>query len=245
MYEASAIWAFSPTNILIASSNEVATMNGTTQTGIECLPVSVNRIWGLNNNAVYAVGPSGGIAFWNGASWTQMTSNTTVDLQDVWGIDATHIWATGFNDVDGHSVLLQCNGTSWSTIYDNAGKPSNQIQYFNTLWTDNTNYLYLDGGSFTNILDLRSGTFKRTDSLSTNEVFHLRGITHNDIFRVGYGGETVHYNGASWHLYPELKALNGGTAWFYSVFPAHDMVLVGGFFPTALNGSPIVIRGYR
>jgi hypothetical protein len=205
----------------------------------------IKKTWGLSSSNLYIVGDGGNIYHFNGSSWIKMTSNTTVDLQDIWGIDGNHIWATGFNSIDGHSVVLQFNGTGWSTIYDNANKPANQIQYFNTVWTDNVNYLYLDGGSYTNILNLHDGTFQRTDSLSAWEVFCLRGTKKSDIFRVGYAGETAHYNGSSWYLYPELRTLDGGNAWFDSVFPTADMVLIGGSFPTALNGFPVVVRGYR
>ncbi len=205
----------------------------------------INKIYGTSSSNLFIVGTGGNIVHFNGTSWTKMTSNTTVDLQDIWGIDGSHIWATGFNSIDGHSVVLQFNGIAWSTIYDNANKPANQIQYFNTGWTDNVNYLFLDGGSYTNILNLHDGSFKRTDSLSSNEVFCIRGINRNDIFRVGYGGETAHYNGVSWYLYPELKALNDGTAWFQTIYPSENMVVIGGWFPTALNGFPVVVRGYR
>ena len=250
-YPTSSIFAFSSTDIWIAvSGSQVARWNGNTQTATMCLPVSfsINKLWGENPNSVYAVGydgTNGMILHFNGSSWTKMTSNTTVDLQDIWGIDGSHIWATGFNNSDGHCVVLQFNGTDWSSIYDSANLPPNKKQYYNTVWTNNVNYLYLDGGSFTQILNLQDGMFKRTDSLSSNEVFKIRGTKQNDIFRVGYGGETVHYNGANWYLFPELKTLNGGTAWFYSVFPASDMVIIGGLFPTALNGFPVVVRGYR
>jgi hypothetical protein len=206
---------------------------------------AIGKIFSLSNQNTYLIGYKGTIVHYNGNSWTKMNSGTTVDLQDIWGVDDSHIWATGFNNSDGHSVVLQFNGTSWTTIYDNVNKPISQIQYFNTVWTDNVNYLYLDGGSFTNVLNLQDNSFKRTDSLSTNEVFCLRGSQKNDIFRVGYGGETVHYNGINWYLYPELKVLNSGGAWFNSVFPAKDMVVIGGWFRTALNGFPVVVRGYR
>ncbi len=142
-------------------------------------------------------------------------------------------------------MVLQFNGANWTTIYDNINKPINQIQYFNTLWTDNKEYLILNDGSYTNILNLHDGSFQRTDSLSMNEVFCLRGVNRNDIFRVGYGGETVHYNGVSWYLYPELKTLNGGAAWFTRIYPTKDMVIIGGLLLTALNGFPVVVRGYR
>jgi hypothetical protein len=207
--------------------------------------VLIKEIWGTASNNLFIVGDGGSIAHYNGSSWTKMMSNTTCDLQDIWGIDATHIGATGTNTTDGHCVVLQGNGSSWTTLYDNANQPFDKIQYFNTVWTDNISNIYLDGGSFTNILNLINGTFHRTDSLSTNEMFRLRGTNNNDIFSVGYGGETVHYNGSTWYLYPELKILNSGTAWFTSISPTESIVVIGGWFPTALNGFPVIVRGYR
>ncbi|MBN1396723.1 MAG: hypothetical protein JXA06_01700 [Bacteroidetes bacterium] len=204
-----------------------------------------NELWGLSSINLFLVGTNGSNTHYNGTSWTKMTSNTTVDLQDIWGIDANHIWATGTNTSDGHCVVLQFNGTNWTTIYDNENKPINQIQYFKTLWTDNKDYLILDGGSYTNILNLQNGSFTRIDSISTYEVFCLRGVNRNDIFHVGYGSEVTHYNGVNWYLYNEFKALNVGNAWFTGVYPTRDMIVIGGLFLTDLNGFPIVIRGYR
>jgi hypothetical protein len=206
---------------------------------------SINKLWGTSSNNVYGVGYKGFIAHYNGSNWSKMTSNTTCELDDIYGTDANHIWATGFNSVDGHCVVLQCNGSAWTTLYDNTGALPNQVQYFNTLWTDNTDYLYLDGGSYTQKLNLGNGTFQRTDSLSANEMFCIRGSTRNDIFRVGYGGETVHYNGVSWYKYPELTLLNNGYAWFYTVHPTKDFVVIGGLYLTELNSFPVVVRGYR
>lgn len=205
----------------------------------------VTRCWGTDPSHVFFVGLRGSLVGYTGVSWQKLQGESTVDFQDIWGLDANHIWATGTNTGDGHSVVLQFNGSSWTTIYDNATKPAFQREYFNTLWTSDFNRLYLDGGSYMHIMNLSDGTMQRTDSLSRNQVFRIRGTHQNDIFRVGYGGEVVHYNGASWFLYPGLKTLNGGTAWFYSVSPTQNMVVIGGLFPIPLNGYPIVIRGVR
>ncbi len=244
-YPAYAIWAFSPTDIMIASNSQIARMNGVTQIGTACLPVSVNKIWGFNSNAVYTAGPLGQIGFWNGSSWMKMTSNTTVDLQDIWGIDGSHIWATGTNVSDGHCVVLQCNGTSWTTIYDNATKSPNEVQAFYTVWSDHGSEIYLAGQSWIRLMNLSNGTFRTLDSLSHYEAERIRGLSANDIFQVGFGSEVMHFNGKSWYHYPEILSLNGGNAWFYSVHPTNDFVVLGGIYLTALNGFPVVIRGYR
>jgi hypothetical protein len=244
-----AIWAFSETNILVTNGGSIVRFDGTNAT-MDCrmnslLTGAINKIFAISPDNIFAVGNSGTIVHYSNGTWTKQESHTTVNLQDVWGIDNEHVWATGFNSNDGHCVLLQYDGKVWKTIYDNTNATPSTLQYFNTVWTDNVNYLYLDGGSYTQLLNLRTGSFRRTDKLSTYTMFRLRGIKRNDIFRVGFGGETVHFNGVSWYLYPDLKLLNEGFAGFNSVHPIKDFVLIGGLYLTTLNGFPVVLRGYR
>jgi hypothetical protein len=244
-YPANCVWGFSPDNFYIASGSQIAKMNGTTQTEIACLPVSISKMWGTNNN-LFTAGPLGQLGFFNGINWTKITSNTTCDLQDIWGIDATHIWATGFNDNDGHCVVLQCNGSSWITLYDNNNQPDSTKYQFNTLWTKTASSIYLDGGSWLRIMNLSNlniGSPIKTGL--TYLASRIRGVNQNDIFDVTTGGEVAHYNGSSWHSYPEIQSLGGGNAGWSSVFPKNDFVVISGDFFTGLNGIPVVVRGYR
>jgi hypothetical protein len=205
---------------------------------------SILKIFGSNPRDLYFVGYKGTIVHYSG-TWTKMTGNTTVDLQDIWGIDGSHIWATGTNTGDGHCVVLQCNGSNWSTLYDNANKPQNEVQAFSTVWGNETGKIFLAGQSWIRSMSLSDGSFKLLDSLSKWAALRIRGINQNDIFQVGYGSEAMHYNGVSWYHYPELASINGGGAWFYSVYPTKDFVVIGGLSLTALNSFPMVIRGYR
>jgi hypothetical protein len=242
-YPANAIWAFSPNDIMIASNAEVARMNGTTQIGTTCLPVSVNKIWGFKNNAVYTVGASGQISFWNGSTWTKMISNTTVNLQDIWGIDETHIWATGSNVNDGHSVILSFDGTNWNIIYDSQNVPAEQWYTYNSVWTDNSNLLYLSSGGLLRKLNLSSVTFTTINTGQTYISSHVRGIKQNDIFVTGQGDEVAHGNGASWHVYSEINFSKD--AWWLTLFPTQNFVIVGGSYYFGYNSAPLVFRGYR
>jgi hypothetical protein len=207
---------------------------------------TIEKIWGISGAYIFGVGNAGTIVHFNGTSWTKMTSNTTVDLQDIWGIDATHIWATGTNVADGHCVVLQCNGTSWKTIYDSNTQPAQSQYQFGTLWTNTLSSLYLDGGSGTHKLTLSNLDFGL--QIKTGLAYvgtRIRAGNQNDIYDVTTGGEVSHYNGSSWHIYPEIQALNNsGNSWT-SVYPTSDFVLIGGWYLTAYNGAPIVIRGYR
>jgi hypothetical protein len=205
----------------------------------------VEKIWGVSGTNMFGVGKSGTIVHYDGHTWTKMTSNTTVDLQDIWGIDGSHIWATGFNNSDGHCVVLQCNGTSWSTIYDSNNQPTQSQYQFGTVWT-NSSSLYLDGGSGLHLLTLNNlniGAQVRTGLSYVGS--SIRGINQNDIFDVTTGGEVAHYNGSSWYCYTEIQAFNKSGAWFTRVYPTSNFVLIGGWYLTAYNSAPIVIRGYR
>jgi hypothetical protein len=175
-----------------------------------------------------------------------MESNTTVDLQDIWGLDETHVWATGTRVSDGHSVVLAYDGIQWTTLYDSDTQPVSAKFQFSTLWTDSFADLYLTGGSELRIMTISNATIG--PRIITGRLYgsgQIRGIRRNDIFDSGAGGEVAHFNYKSWHLYQELKSLNGGNAAFPSVHPTKDFVLLGGLCFTALNGFPVVIRGYR
>jgi hypothetical protein len=177
-----------------------------------------------------------------------MTSNTTVDLQDIWGIDGSHIWATGTNTGDGHCVVLQCNGSNWTTLYDSNSQPAQPQYQFGTVWTNTPSSLYLDGGSKLRSLNLSNLAFgPEIETGQTYVTYKIRATRSNDIFAVSAAAELAHYNGSTWYLYPELKMLNNSSAFvfFYTIHPINDFVLVGGEFFTGLNGFPIVIRGYR
>jgi hypothetical protein len=251
------IFAFSPTDIWLASGGDPMHGDGQnwidydirTITGNNSLDIS--KGWGSNSSSMFFVGRGGSIAHFNGSpngagSWTKMTSNTTVDLQDIWGIDGTHIWATGTNTGDGHSVVLQCNGSNWTTLYDSNSQPAQSQYQFGTVWTNTPSSLYLDGGSGLHLLTLNNlniGAQVRTGLSFVGS--SIRGVNQNDIFDVTTGGEVAHYNGSSWHCYPEIQSLGGGNASWPSVYPKNDFVVIGGSIFTGLNGFPVVVRGYR
>ena len=203
----------------------------------------VEKLWGASNNNIFGVGNAGTIVHFDGTNWTQMTSGTTVDLQDVWGLDGSHVWVTGSNVGDGHSITLRYDGTSWSKLYDNTGQTPLMYFNFSSVWTYDETLLYLTGGSQLRVL--QEGKYTQIETGGQYVSYRVRGINQNDIFTTGQGSEVTHYNGVSWYLYPELKALNGGYSWFYNVHAEKDFVLIGGLSLTSLNSYPIVVRGYR
>jgi hypothetical protein len=44
---------------------------------------------------MYAVGDNGTILFWNGSTWSQIKTQTTSNLNAVWGTGSNNIYAVG------------------------------------------------------------------------------------------------------------------------------------------------------
>jgi hypothetical protein len=57
--------------------------------------------------AIWAVGLSGSIQKWDGATWTTQSSGTASYLHGVWGTDANNVWAVGWG-----GTIRKWNGTS-------------------------------------------------------------------------------------------------------------------------------------
>ena len=103
------IFAFSKTDFwLIDGSISLHTKDGTNFDDFR--PGSSNACWGSSPNDVFVVGNSGQIHHFDGTSFTQMTSNTTKDIGQVWGTSSSNVWASGWNQTTAESVLLHYDG---------------------------------------------------------------------------------------------------------------------------------------
>lgn len=113
------------------------------------------------------------------------------------------------------------------------------------MWTSTQNELWLVGETLLRQWNLSANTFTAVTTGQGWVSYCIRGTGENDVFIAGQSSECTHYNGSTWYLYPQLKTLGGGNVWWYCIFPTKDFVVVGGINLTALNGFPIIVRGYR
>ncbi|MCD4652437.1 hypothetical protein K8T06_00705, partial [bacterium] len=56
---------------------------------------SLNGIYGISSDHIYAVGDYGTILRWDGLNWSQESRETDLSLRDVWGSSADHVFAVG------------------------------------------------------------------------------------------------------------------------------------------------------
>jgi hypothetical protein len=208
-YPARAVFAPDSENIVIASGSQVAYINNGIQISRECIPASVNKLWGSSSSDLFVAGNNGNIAHWNGSNWTKIESGTTVDLLDVWGSPDGTIWACGYNSEDAFTSLLRYDGTQWNKVYEGSPNNQNNNEYIGPIagiWTNSKYFTYVTNWAFIytqpnkNTLDIR-----RITPWFSDVAFAMRGTDHNNIFIAGQDGLVGHYNGVNYTEFNELK----------------------------------------
>jgi hypothetical protein len=196
-------------------------------------PSHVNKIWGNSSNNLYIVGDSGLIAHrGNDNNWQRMESGTTIDLRDIWGSsDGKTVWACGYSNDFGSSILLKYDGESWKTVWLRIGNSNvSPYGYFVTsVW--GLNSLVLSSGR---------GIFEDTTQVTTLPWFpyQIRGSAENNIAVVGDEGMIWHYNGASWK-----EVFSHTNQPFYSLDISETIIVAVGVEASIGFGAGVIYLG--
>jgi len=207
-------------------------------------------LWGTSSSNIYFVGLEGSIVHYDGQNFEKMESGTDCNLDDVYGLDGSHIWAVGSAAGEFQSVILRFDGTQWKILHDTGYMGSGY--WTKSVWTDSPCFLFLNGGSGRIFYDLIRNELHKDMTAGRWYGFSIDGLGYNDIFASTAGSEVLHYNGSTWHLYTEIKdhfgdyyRINGDYYRIKTIKVEENIIVAGGYWYTGLYGLPIVIRGYR
>jgi hypothetical protein len=78
---------------------------------------NIRALWGPSGDDVWAVGPVGGIAHWNGTAWSGYQPVTSHDLNAIAGNPDGTAWAGGTA-----GTILRWNGSSWASVGTGTGE---------------------------------------------------------------------------------------------------------------------------
>ncbi len=196
-YPAKSILALNEHDIWITSGSQVTHFDGTNQLSTECIPVSVNNLWGTDNN-IYAVGKFGKIAHYQNRQWSRIESGTTTIIQDIWGSDGLILCTISNVASPGDKKILEINNNQVSDFLWDTGR---RVQ---SIWYKNKNAIYTCGG----------GVFSLKDGIHWNEITEIpliysesiRGSDYNNIWVAGDFGLLAHFNGLRWKVFNEPTA---------------------------------------
>jgi hypothetical protein len=201
----------------------------------------IDKIWGTSSQDVYIVGTHGSIAHYDGSNWQKVESETTTDLQDVWGSsDGNTLWACGYTPDGFHSVLLKCENGQWRTLWTRDGTvfsaPFGDV--VGSVWR--SSFTYVTTGSGIYRLDNDTTSIKAMGGYPGYFV-RMRGNADNDIVAVGLVSVIWHYNGSGW------KQIQAGSAnqFFESCHMKGGTIIAVGYDSGSFPSRAVIYVGKR
>ena len=218
------IYAFSSTDIWYCSDANLIQWDGQSYYSraffMKSVPFNgqVRKIFGIDDSHIYCVGLNGAVYSYSNSTWQKIDLGTTANIFDVWGKTDTKTGTTSvyvpvsdLNNDNGIKKIFKLNGTQVDSIQWNTGK--NVMSVWGT--PDGSTMYAAGDGLFEN-------NGKGWDTIPFDigtRFFEIKGDASNNIFVRGIRivpplNEVIaHYNGSSWHEYPELSGFyNHGIA---------------------------------
>lgn len=189
----------------------------------------VIKIWGTNENHIYCVGRNGSIYFYFGSDWQKISSNTNLNIYDIFGqktdsgkYDVLCVAANLTVNTDKKIMRIEQN-----TVSDNVLVTGITSSISSIWFKPNIKYYVVGSGMFTktdiNSTDAWKPIWKGITEYYTTSV---DGNDTNDIIVCGAYGEMLHFNGSTWKSYQaELKLETGS---YSEVKISDDLVIAVG-----------------
>jgi len=203
---------------------------------------TAEKLWGTSSSDLYAVGQQGAIAHFDGSSWRQVLSGTTLPVNDIWG---------DTDPISGEQIVL-CIASDTELL---TGKLLLRIQDFAVtrmpetglgqslagLWfLAGRRYFVVGEGLYTkrNVTDSTHWTSLQP-GLTQYYMGKARGSGLSNIFVVGDYGSVLHFNGYSWQNFTSSTYLSDG--FYVNVDIKRRFVVAVGLD----NPRAVILRGYQ
>jgi hypothetical protein len=235
-YPASSIFVLDALNTWMSmEGDQITHWNGFHQTSTMCIPVSftIKKLWGSKGNLLYAVGGSGNIEQFRDNNWHSLTSGTTANINDVWGVEQEGAEpyvlaaATSLNKVS-ERKLIQIRTDSVNTL-----KWNSNIELHSVWFVSPRKIFAVGDGAHVGIIN----EWKKVKELPSYFKRRVRGTAKNDVWVVGDFGLCAHYNGYTWKSFPET-GLNG--IYHGLAVTSREVIAVG-----EVNGKAVILRGIK
>ncbi len=240
-YPTRSILAFSDTDMWITSGSQITHFDGVNQIKTVCIPVSANKLWGTDDNNIYAVGQIGRIAHYQNGIWSSIESGTDLNINDIYGAynrktneyEILAVAANILESLDRSILKIEENiATNLSTF------PLNGT--LSSLWFITNRRYYICGGGIYQKKSLKDTIWGNDPfDFTSYYTYRIKGASINDIAATGGAGELLHYNGISWKSYINQTSLTAGN--YYGLDYKKDIIIAVGID----NPQAVVTIGTR
>ena len=156
-------------------------------------------VWGTSSDNMYFGCDSGVVLYFNGTTWVKQSTGTDAQICSIWGFDSGHVFATGYSWSTSTYYFFEKDGEDWVFCGD-----GNYDDYGNFIWGLDFNHFYCVAGTGIKFYKNREWI----DWLNARGLNCVFGSAKNNIFAAGYKNILFHYNGETWHQYPDFEEPN-------------------------------------
>lgn len=148
---------------------------------------------GTSATDLWASGPGGTLASWNGVSWTPRSSGSQENLSSVFALSPTEVWAAGNGAVAPATAphLLRWDGAR-VTAFDAPGRA-----VFKALWGSGSKDVWAVGSQGA-MARWDGGSWSPQPKLTTEELQAVYGTGPAQVFAGGSRGVLLRYDGKVW-----------------------------------------------
>ncbi|MCF8261783.1 MAG: hypothetical protein K9J12_13475 [Melioribacteraceae bacterium] len=199
-YPARAIFDFEDRTIAITSGSQIAYLENGVQKRTECIPVSVNAMWGESSDDFYVVGNGGNIAHYQNGYWTKIESGTTENISSIWyKLDEEIQQASIFYTIPSENRLLRIKN---GTIIDNTGWDQNLSP--RSIYGIGSESIFAVGER--GVYEQKGNGWKHEESAGEYYLTSIAANNLNDIVSCGLSGAVIHFNGKNWNTFSALQS---------------------------------------
>ncbi len=167
------------------------------QTGGNDCSYSIDFVPGSNGSQAWAVGTFGDLRYWNGSTWTDVTSPVGADLLSVSMLSASEGWAVGggydLSAGSNQSVIIRYQGGAWNKVTNPTTNNLTGVAIVSAS----------DGwavGAAGTILHWNGSAWATFTSPVTKELNSIFMVSSTDGWAVGATGTILHWNGSAWSI---------------------------------------------
>jgi hypothetical protein len=190
---------------------------------------AIFRFWGRSSNDLYAVGNNGSLSHFNGRSFQTIPTGVQSFFFDIFGTaDKVFIGSYYYDNQIRPSGVFVYDKYGFRFLFPDASDNSNfqALRDAFGVWVSPAGNLWAVAEPFVFLPLLNHIPFPGINP-ERYQLNCIRGNSDADVWVGGVGGTVLHYNGATWRQYDELKA-GAMRIEYHAVAVKQDCVVLGG-----------------
>ena len=203
-----AMWNDHPDTLWVGGANGLLMVyGGEFETVSFPFPQSLLRVWGADDDDLYATGMTGALHHLQDGVWTPETIPGGLVVHDLWGPDADTVMAVGNTG----KTALRTGGT-WAAV------ASGVTTHLRAVHGCGASELWAAGWAGT-ILRWDGAAWQAQTSGSTEQLNDIHCVTPTSVFAVGNNGVILRHDGVTWQTMTSGTTKNLNAVWGSS--PSH------------------------